>query len=231
MHDIAKVFALGLSGAFLLFAPVASALEFATYASVGPETSVPIGWFEFCQRHRDECAGPAAPARDIELTAKALKDVERINVWVNHSIEPTSDMEHYGVIDYWEYPYDAKGDCDAYVLLKRKLLIEQGYPREALLITIVKDQHNEGHAILTLRSDRGEFVLDNMNDKILPWTKTPYRFVKRQSLENQNTWVALGEPVAEPLYVSLRKPAAHKAAGRSDILAPPPAPIRLKRAE
>ena len=78
------------------------------------------------------------------------------------------------------YPDDGYGDCEDYVLQKRRMLIQAGWPREALLITVVRDRKDEGHAMLTVKTDKGEFILDNQTDEILPWTDTGYRFVKRQ---------------------------------------------------
>ena len=96
------------------------------------------------------------------------------------------------MVDHWDYPIDGKGDCKVYALYKRKLLIEQGFPRQALLMTIVRDLDGEGHAILTVKTDRGEFVLDNLTDEIRPWDATGYRYVKRQSQDDPNVWLDLG---------------------------------------
>ena len=38
-------------------------------------------------------------------------------------------------------------------------------------MTIVRDQDGEGHAVLTVKTDRGDFVLDNLTDEILPWNR------------------------------------------------------------
>ena len=121
---------------------------------------------------------------------------------VNAAIKPLSDMDHWGVIDQWDYPADGKGDCEDYALYKRKLLIAEGFPREALLMTVVKDGHYEGHAILTVKTNHGEFVLDNLHNEIKLWNKTGYRFVKRQSQSDPNLWVQIGDPTAAPSYVS-----------------------------
>jgi predicted transglutaminase-like cysteine proteinase len=56
----------------------------------------------------------------------------------------------------------------------------------------VANEKGEGHAVLTVRTNRGEYVLDNLNKDVLPWSKTGYRFVKRQSQRNPNVWVSLG---------------------------------------
>jgi predicted transglutaminase-like cysteine proteinase len=173
-----------------------------TPAPTGKETSIPYGWVDFCQRYRGECERPELPPADINLTPKAMKEIERVNQWVNTNITPMSDTEHWGVIDQWDYPTDGKGDCEDYALLKRKLLIDEGLPRQALLMTVVKDLNNEGHAVLTVKTNKGDFVLDNMRDDVRPWTQTGYRFVKRQSQTNENVWVSIGTPTDAPAYVS-----------------------------
>jgi predicted transglutaminase-like cysteine proteinase len=118
----------------------------------------------------------------------------KVNAWVNGNIKPVTDLEHWGVIEQWDYPSDGYGDCEDYVLLKRRMLVQAGWPREALLITVVRDKRGDGHAVLTVKTDKGEFILDNQEAEILPWFKTGYRFVKRQSQSDQNVWIALGEP-------------------------------------
>lgn len=180
----------------------AAGAQVASFAPVGDPTSVPFGWADFCRRYHGECDGDPLQPLDISLTPKTMREIDRINKWVNGHIEPISDMEHWGVIDQWDYPTDGKGDCEDYALLKRRLLLEEGFPRQALLMTVVKDTHNDGHAILTVKTNAGDFVLDNLNDAIKPWDHTGYRFVKRQSQSDQNLWVQLGEPTPAPDYVS-----------------------------
>ncbi len=48
---------------------------------------------------------------------------------------------------------DGYGDCEDYALLKRKMLMQAGWPREALLMTVVRDKKGEGHAVLTVKTD------------------------------------------------------------------------------
>jgi predicted transglutaminase-like cysteine proteinase len=168
------------------------------YAAVGDETSIPFGWVEFCQRYRGECAG-ASKAADVNLTDGAMREIQQVNSWVNHNVEAVSDMDHWGVVDRWDYPMDGKGDCEDYALMKRKMLIERGFPRQALLMTVVRDQQNEGHAVLTVKTNGGEFILDNLNDDVRPVNRIAYRLVKRQSQEDPNIWMSLA-PVAAPAY-------------------------------
>ena len=106
-----------------------------------------------------------------------------------------SESERFaGAEDYWAYPDSGKGDCEDYVLLKRRMLRQAGFPIQSLLITVVRDENDEGHAVLTVKTTHGEYVLDNKRDAILPWTQTGYRFVKRQSQTDVNVWVQIGPP-------------------------------------
>jgi predicted transglutaminase-like cysteine proteinase len=140
-----------------------------------------------------DCAGTATALRELALSSEAWEDLVRVNKWANHTIKPLTDLEHWGVVERWSYPDDGYGDCEDYVLLKRRLLIQSG-PRAALLITVVRDKKEKGHAVLTVFTDQGDFILDNQNEDILLWSKTGYRFVKRQSQSNPNVWVSLGDP-------------------------------------
>jgi predicted transglutaminase-like cysteine proteinase len=174
------------------------------YAAVGATTRAPIGWVEFCVEYKPECdKRPSAP-RDVVLSAKAWSDMLKVNAWVNDTVKPVTDMEHWGLIERWDYAEDGYGDCEDYVLLKRRLLIQAGWPREALLITVVRDKKGDGHAVLTVKTNRGEFILDNQVPEVLAWDKTGYRFVKRQSQADPNKWVLLGEPRLAPPVVSAR---------------------------
>ncbi|HEY6259654.1 MAG TPA: transglutaminase-like cysteine peptidase [Xanthobacteraceae bacterium] len=164
------------------------------YITLGGATRPPIGWVDFCVEYAPECETKPLEARDVVLSPKAWKDLAQINKWVNESVWPITDMDHWGVVERWNYPDDGYGDCEDYVLLKRKMLLQAAWPRQALLITVVRDRNGEGHAVLTVKTDRGEFILDNQNPEILLWSETGYHFVKRQSQTDPNNWVALGDP-------------------------------------
>jgi len=164
------------------------------YISLGARTQAPpIGWIQFCQTYKGVCdTKPMSPV-DVVLDDKARKELKQINDWVNHTIKPETDMDHYGMIQWWRYPDDGAGACHSYALLKRRLLMQAGWPRQALLMTIVHEADGEGHAVLTVETDRGEFILDNLTDDILLWSKTPYHYYKRQSQVDPNSWVWLDD--------------------------------------
>jgi len=182
-----------------------AAAERPLFVSLGEASRAPIGWVEFCADQPKECMGGSGSPRDVVLTTKAWKDLVRVNRWVNETVRPVTDLEQWGVVEKWSYPDTGRGDCEDYVLLKRRMLIQAGWPREALLITVVRERNGDGHAVLTVKTDKGEFVLDNQNEEIQLWSATSYRFVKRQSQQDPNVWVALGDP--RPTIATATSPA------------------------
>jgi len=175
------------------FGEASEGLPRATWAPVGLETTIPYGWVDFCNRHPEECGLGRLNPVDVHLTKQVWKTLNEINAFANASIEPISNLEHWGTtLDHWDYPVDGKGDCKIYALFKRKLLVERGFPRQALLMTIVRDLNGEGHAVLTVKTDRGDFVLDNLAEDVRPWNATGYQFFKRQAQDDPNVWLSLG---------------------------------------
>jgi predicted transglutaminase-like cysteine proteinase len=162
------------------------------------DTLPPIGYVTFCRENRDECRPGRRFADRIQLTPSKFREIVGINNDVNKAIAPVTDLELYGQPEVWSYPTDNRGDCEDYVLLKRKKLIERGFPESTLLITVVRDENNEGHAILTVRTDKGDFVLDNKRREVMRWAETPYTFVKRQSERNPLVWISLLPPETAP---------------------------------
>jgi predicted transglutaminase-like cysteine proteinase len=57
-------------------------------------------------------------------------------------------------------------------------------------MTVVLDELGAGHAVLMMRTNRGDFILDNKTDAVLPWHKTGYEFIKREGAQGM-AWVAL----------------------------------------
>jgi predicted transglutaminase-like cysteine proteinase len=171
---------------------VAAVTERGTFIPVGMSSRPPIGWVEFCRDNAAECATRPSAPRDVVLNRATWREMLRVNTQVNQRIEPVTDADQFGIAERWTYPDSGRGDCEDYVLLKRRLLMEAGFPREALLITVVRDKLGDGHAVLTVRTSKGEFVLDNQETEVLPWQETGYRFIKRQSDENPMRWVSLG---------------------------------------
>lgn len=201
MFGLCRCVAAGRRGALLaaivflcLCAASAGASAESLYLTSGPRTSAPpIGWVQFCQTYKGVCDTKPLPLVDVVLDGRAWEELKRIDDSVNHTIKPMTDMDHYGMVQWWRYPDDGTGACHSYALLKRRLLMQAGWPRQALLMTIVHEADGEGHAVLMVKTDRGEFILDNLSDDILLWSQTPYHFYKRQSQGDPNVWVWLND--------------------------------------
>ncbi|MDX0450049.1 transglutaminase-like cysteine peptidase [Sinorhizobium medicae] len=158
--------------------------------TVSGATNPPIGHYEFCKTAPSECAAIGADHGPAVLTREGWRKILEVNYEVNQAVVPMTDMELHGVEEIWSYP-DAVGDCEDYVLLKRRKLIESGFSPADLLITVVLQPNGDGHAVLTVRTDRGDFILDNMRSKVLLWSDTEYTYLKRQSSEHAGRWVKL----------------------------------------
>lgn len=152
-------------------------------------TTIPIGYYRYCQKYRERCERPAEAA-SVELTRERWKVMIDVNNFANASVRPLTDLEIFGVEEKWEYPKGV-GDCEDYALLKRELLHKNGFPLGSLLLTVGRDADGGGHAVLTVVTDSGDFILDNLEPKILLWRDAEIYFLKRQSGSEPNTWVSL----------------------------------------
>lgn len=159
----------------------------------GGLTSQPIGHYDFCRLNPAECAIKQRDNGPEELTGELWRKIVSINVAINAAIKPMSDMDLYGREEVWAYPDSGKGDCEDYVLEKRRTLSREGLSLSNLLITVVRKPDGEGHAVLTVRTSRGDFILDNLTDAVQQWDETGYNFLKRQSTENTGRWVSIRE--------------------------------------
>jgi predicted transglutaminase-like cysteine proteinase len=163
------------------------------FMRIGGLTSQPIGHYELCRRMPLECATRSTDNAPLELTHAAWQQIVTVNASVNERIKPLTDKEIYGKEEYWAYP-TLFGDCEDYVLLKRRELAQTGIPLSDLLITVVRKRDGEGHAVLTVRTDRGDFVLDNLSDEVKLWSQTSYTYLKRQAANNSGRWVSIEAP-------------------------------------
>ncbi|NNU59183.1 transglutaminase-like cysteine peptidase [Ochrobactrum soli] len=163
------------------------------FMHTGKITSQPIGHYEFCKREAQECNIVSRDTSPLPLGHANWQRIVEVNLSVNERIKPMTDMEIYGVEEYWTYPTTV-GDCEDYVLLKQRELQKAGIPISDLLITVVRKPDGEGHAVLTVRTDRGDFVLDNLTDEVLRWNETDYTYLKRQATNNTGRWVTIEAP-------------------------------------
>jgi predicted transglutaminase-like cysteine proteinase len=169
--------------------PPAGTIEIARQGDSRP----PIGWVQFCgnRAYAAECAIDTDEPEKVELTPRLWRLVTNLNARVNRDIDPVTDMDQWGVVERWDMAESGRGDCEEYVNIKRRQLVEAGVPRRALRVVVVIDDENAGHAVLMLRTDRGDYILDNKRNAVLPWHQTGYIYVKRES-QDRVGWVPLG---------------------------------------
>ncbi|MFC5386362.1 transglutaminase-like cysteine peptidase [Aquamicrobium segne] len=167
------------------------------FMSSGSRTTQPIGHYEFCQKIPAECRQKTPKKAPIELTQKLWATISTINHDVNTSVIPATDMEIWGREEVWSYPIKGMGDCEDYVLEKRRRLMKAGIPAGNLLITVVRQPNGEGHAVLTVHTSAGDFILDNLEDEVLIWSKTRHTYLKRQSTQHSGVWISIDDGRAD----------------------------------
>ncbi|NIJ47928.1 transglutaminase-like cysteine peptidase [Rhizomicrobium electricum] len=154
----------------------------------------PAGFAGFCLRFASQCISTPGNATVVQLTDQSWQSLSRINRKVNSDIWPEEDEKHYGRNEYWTIPTDGLGDCDDYALTKRKDLIDAGFPMPALRLAVVYSPQSGRHAVLTVKTDKGDLVLDNLRDDILPWNATGFTWIERQAASDPMRWTSL-QPV------------------------------------
>jgi predicted transglutaminase-like cysteine proteinase len=159
----------------------------------GEITTVPVGHYDYCRRYPRECT-QNKPSFQVKL-GDVWELLNEVNTLVNTLITPIDDIDLWGMEEFWEYPHDLKGECEEYVLMKRRMLIEAGIPANALLITVVFTTANKGHGVLTVVTNRGDFILDNISPRIVRWDQTLYWYFKRQSRTHQAYWESVVDTV------------------------------------
>ncbi len=160
------------------------------FATAYGPTLPPVGYVSFCARNARECRNLGGHTAMLDLTPERFSLLHQVNTYVNATIKPESDLEQYHKPEWWTYPVTA-GDCEDYVLLKKRYLEGFGFPAETLLITVVLDEEGQGHAVLTVHTNSGDYILDNRRNQILRWNETHYQYLKRQSQSDPRRWMAL----------------------------------------
>jgi len=148
----------------------------------------PVGYHRFCARYPEQCQS-SSEAAVVMLTPDLWRLVTAVNTSVNRRIRNDPGK---GAFD-WELEV-ALGNCNDYAVQKRAELLRAGLPPSALSLAVVTTATGEGHLVLTVRTDRGDYVLDNLRGGVLPWSRAAYRWIARQSVEGAFAWVALIAP-------------------------------------
>ena len=200
---VTKILSLACLALVLAVSPLQAASDGKTLTEYG-KARPPIGYVLFCKRGAEECQTTGGKFERVALTNDAWNEINQVNQFVNSAIKPASDLDTYQTTEYWAYP-TTLGDCEDYVLLKKKLLVQLGFNADELLITVLLDEHGEGHAVLSILTKSADLILDNRRDEVLSVNQTNYKFLKRQSQLDPNQWVSLRKTDTQVLVSSQGK--------------------------
>lgn len=150
----------------------------------GGFTLAPLAFVRFCMNNPAECSAQSSE-NSVVLDRDKWRAMNDVNHVINTRIEadPTT-----GGRSAWSLT-TARGDCNDYAVQKRHELIARGWPAAALALAVVTTDAGKGHLVLSVRTDRGDLVLDNLQEKVVPWESANYHWIKRQSASNPQYWV------------------------------------------
>ncbi len=179
----AAIFCMGASG--LSSTAVASGTAFLPVVSASPP---PSGALQLCDQYSWACASATSVSMSGE---REMELVRRINRHVNASTREVTDQSQYRMQERWALPTRRGGDCEDFALLKKRELIRAGIDPSKLLIATVLDRKRNAHAVLVYRSSQGDLVLDNLTNRIKPWSVTRYLFLRMQDPRQPRNWVGV----------------------------------------
>jgi predicted transglutaminase-like cysteine proteinase len=177
--------------ALLVVAPI-SLGPMADRAAAGPHLSrysggsAPAEFSGLCSRSAWACSNSGTG--NVRAGKTMLSVAKSVNAQFNPSIAPRTDQQAYGRSEYWTLPDRGVGDCEDYALAKQKALIEQGVPPNRLYLAAVVGSPQDPHMVLVMRTDSGDYVLDNLSARVKPWQATRYTFMKMQSSRDRRRW-------------------------------------------
>lgn len=148
----------------------------------------PSAFYDFCAKEPGLCSTRGS-TKVVDLTPALRRELEAVNVAANRKIKERDDPSVGGNADVWRLPIDA-GDCEDFAILKKAELLKRGWPASALLLTVVT-LGGQGHTVLTVRTNKGDLILDNRTNAVKDSARTPYRYFARQSQTEQNKWTRI----------------------------------------
>lgn len=160
---------------------VAMPLDFAMHKGLGLRiaTRPPAAFENFCRRNPADCVNSQKSI--AEFKPSLIHTITLVNTYVNRQVKPKPDKT-----DIWSLT-STSGDCDDYVMTKRHLLMKLGIPASSLRVAVVLLPNNDGHAVLIVETSEGEYVLDNLRQRIMKPRQTGYRYLS-VSTANVRVW-------------------------------------------
>lgn len=149
-------------------------------------TLAPMGQVQLCMDQPAACSEDAVGSPVVVATNITLRLLRAVNDDVNGAIKGRRDS----AIDHWAIA-PAAGDCEDYALTKRVKLISLGLPAAALRLAVAVTPAGENHAVLVVRTTRGDLVLDNRVAEVLPVPALDLTLVAIQSGRRPDRWFSL----------------------------------------
>lgn len=195
-----RAFALAMALATLTSSPPAKAESgfepiSSHFMRFGAEQEAPRGFTAMCATDRDLCnredvaVETATPL--ITLPALDLNQLRSINRRVNAHVRQVSDESAFGEGELWRPSGQgpgAVGDCEDLALQKMVELRAAGYPASSLLLAVAYRRRIGLHTVLVVRTQSGDYVLDNMSWTVKPWAKVKYSWLSVQSPADPSRW-------------------------------------------
>ena len=191
VHGAVSRTVLALSAMALFIGPDAASAGQEAFLKARMTVSAPAGAADLCGRYPWACLRSAsAPVR---ISGSQLDYAVSLNRQINRQVRSISDQAQYGVTEHWALPTSRGGACEDFALLKKKQLIAAGLDPQMLLIATALDRRRQAHAVLVMRTERGDFILDNLRDEVLHWAQTGYTYLRMQDPADPRRWTAVIE--------------------------------------
>jgi predicted transglutaminase-like cysteine proteinase len=142
-----------------------------------------------CVTRTNAAQSPCFAACPVRLTEERWADLKEVNQTVNRNI--IAERNERGLAEETWLINPDRGDCNDYAVSKRHELLDRGWPARALLLSEVVTSSREHHLVLVVRTNSGDFVLDNMTPQIRPWSRAPYRWVRIQLPNKPRYWATI----------------------------------------
>jgi predicted transglutaminase-like cysteine proteinase len=115
------------------------------------------------------------------------------NSTANLLIKYQSDQEIYGSFDYWASARDTirlgSGDCEDFVILKQNILLAMDVDEDNISAVVLRDKSRDlYHAVLAIRTSKGNLILDNVRNEIFFDTDLP-QYQPLFSFSGARSWV------------------------------------------
>jgi predicted transglutaminase-like cysteine proteinase len=148
----------------------------------------PLGFVSYCAQNLETCRVKFQDARQVSMDTRHWAALNAVQQSVNAAIRSVPDSQSTGSEEQWSLGEKGIGDCEDYALRKKQMLIREGFPQESLLLTTAVTEKGEKHVVLTVVTDKGDYILDNRYAKPMAWNDLAYNWIARQDPLNPLIW-------------------------------------------